>query len=190
MTGARGDRSPAQREGRSLENSVGTGRARHRIWRLMPGASIPDRLGISLASWVFLIYALPAVPGQSSAKKGMCTLLPPVRQIEMEIEDREDQVKGTGKKLTKKNGTVTSPAVPDSAPSSIPPVLLGDLRSLIESARVRVAVGVNAELVMLHWHIGHRLCEDIQNYGTECLRRKNCRTGRPRSHECVWPGIF
>ena len=57
---------------------------------------------------------------------------------------REDQVKGTGKKLTKKHGAVTSPAVPDSAPSSIPPVLLGDLRSLIESARVRVAVGVNA----------------------------------------------
>ena len=74
-------------------------------------------------------------------------------------------MKGTGKKLTKKNGTVTSPAVPDSAPSSIPPVLLGDIRSLIESARVRVAVGVNAELVMLHWHIRHRLCEDIKKSG-------------------------
>ena len=95
-----------------------------------------------------------------------------MRQVQKGELEREDQVKGTGKKLTKKHGAVTSPAVPDSAPSSIPPVLLGDLRSLIESARVRVAVGVNAELVMLHWHIGHRIREDIQKSGRSVYGEK------------------
>ena len=41
-----------------------------------------------------------------------------------------------------------------------------------ESARIRVAVGVNTELVMLHWHIGHRLREDILNYGKSVYGEK------------------
>jgi predicted nuclease of restriction endonuclease-like (RecB) superfamily len=71
----------------------------------------------------------------------------------------------TEKKPTKKTDTAISPVAQDIAPSSVPPTLLGDLQALIESARIRVAVGVNAELVMLHWHIGHRLREDILNSG-------------------------
>jgi hypothetical protein len=47
-----------------------------------------------------------------------------------------------------------------------------DPRSLIESVRIRVAVGVNVELVMLHWHIGHRLCEDILNSGRSVYGEK------------------
>ena len=39
--------------------------------------------------------------------------------------------------------------------------LLGGIRSLIESARGRVAVAVNAEMVILYWNIGERIREDI-----------------------------
>ncbi|MDR2580122.1 MAG: hypothetical protein LBC85_03910 [Fibromonadaceae bacterium] len=34
--------------------------------------------------------------------------------------------------------------------------LLSEIRSLIESARQRVAVNVNAELSLLYWNIGRR----------------------------------
>lgn len=88
-----------------------------------------------------------------------------MRQIKKEKPAREDQMKRTGKKLTNQHGDLASTAVPDSEQSSLPPALLGDIRSLIESARVRVAVGVNAELVMLHWHIGYRIRKDIQKSG-------------------------
>jgi hypothetical protein len=44
---------------------------------------------------------------------------------------------------------------------ALSPALLGDLRSLIESARIRVAVGVNAEMVMLYWDIGERIRTEI-----------------------------
>ena len=70
-------------------------------------------------------------------------------------------MKKTGKKLTKKMGDEVSPATNDIEPSSVSPVLLGDLQSLIESARIRVAVGVNAEMVMLYWNIGTRIRKDI-----------------------------
>ncbi len=39
--------------------------------------------------------------------------------------------------------------------------LLGDIRSLIEAARGRVAQAVNAGLVMLYWSIGRRIRQDI-----------------------------
>lgn len=39
--------------------------------------------------------------------------------------------------------------------------LLGDIRSLIETARSRVAAAVNSELVLLNWRIGHRIRQDI-----------------------------
>ncbi len=39
--------------------------------------------------------------------------------------------------------------------------LLGDIRSLIDAARQRVAVAVNAEMVSLYWHIGRRIRRDI-----------------------------
>ncbi len=45
--------------------------------------------------------------------------------------------------------------------SSSDQVLLGDLRTLIESARMRTAQAVNAELVLLHWRIGKRIREEI-----------------------------
>jgi len=39
--------------------------------------------------------------------------------------------------------------------------LAADLRSLIETTRLRVARTVNAELVMLYWEIGSRIRRDI-----------------------------
>jgi len=71
-------------------------------------------------------------------------------------------MKNAGKKPVKKSGKLVPQKPQEPEPVTLSPVLLGDLRSLIESARVRVAVGVNAELVMLHWYIGRRLCEDIR----------------------------
>lgn len=39
--------------------------------------------------------------------------------------------------------------------------LLGDIRSLVESTRFRVATGVNAEMVLLYWDIGERIRKEI-----------------------------
>lgn len=85
----------------------------------------------------------------------------PRDRLKKELLAREDRMKGTGKKPVKKHGDASSMAVPDSGQSSLPSVLLGDIRSLIESARVRVAVGVNAEMVMLYWDIGDRIRKEI-----------------------------
>ncbi len=56
------------------------------------------------------------------------------------------------------------------------PELLEDLRSLIETARLRVAVGVNAEMVLLYWRMGTRIRQEIIGadraaYGQEVMRR-------------------
>ena len=39
--------------------------------------------------------------------------------------------------------------------------LIGDIRSLIETARYNVAVTVNASLTILYWQIGNRICQGI-----------------------------
>ncbi|MBZ0274468.1 PDDEXK nuclease domain-containing protein [bacterium] len=46
---------------------------------------------------------------------------------------------------------------PDAVGQSVPVDLVDDLRSLIESARQRVASAVNAEMVLLYWSIGERI---------------------------------
>ncbi|MBM4039321.1 MAG: DUF1016 domain-containing protein [Planctomycetes bacterium] len=55
------------------------------------------------------------------------------------------------------------PRVPARTEAAAPTTqqLLGDIRSLIESARERTAQAVNAGLVLLHWQIGHRIRQDI-----------------------------
>lgn len=40
-------------------------------------------------------------------------------------------------------------------------VLINDLRLIIDSARQRVAVTVNAELTMMYWHIGERINREV-----------------------------
>jgi predicted nuclease of restriction endonuclease-like (RecB) superfamily len=70
-------------------------------------------------------------------------------------------MKNAGKKLTKKTGDAILPSQQDNVPPSTPPELLGDLRTLIEAARIRVAVGINSEMVLLYWNIGSRIRMDI-----------------------------
>jgi len=70
-------------------------------------------------------------------------------------------MKKTGKNLTKKTGGAISRDTLDIKSSSVPTALLGDLQSLIESARVRVAIGVNSEMVLLYWDIGERVRKEI-----------------------------
>jgi len=53
------------------------------------------------------------------------------------------------------------PAVRASSSVAATDHLLGDIRSLIESARGRVAQTVNAGLVLLHWQIGERIQKDV-----------------------------
>lgn len=67
-------------------------------------------------------------------------------------------------------------SVPTKAPSSkaTSKQLLGDIRTLIESARGQVAQAVNAGLVLLYWNIGNRIRRDIlqqkrAEYGEEIV---------------------
>lgn len=57
----------------------------------------------------------------------------------------------------------TTVSVPIKAPSlkTTGKQLLGDIRTLIESARGQVAQTVNAGLVLLYWSIGNRIRRDI-----------------------------
>ena len=82
----------------------------------------------------------------------MYTLLLPVRQIEKEIVEREDQMKRTVKELTKKHGAVTSPG-DSTLPTGYPEFIAG-LKSRIRSAQARAVVFVNRELIFLYWQIG------------------------------------
>ena len=41
--------------------------------------------------------------------------------------------------------------------------LLSDIRSLIEVARRHVSTTINTEMVLLYWHIGDRIHQDILN---------------------------
>jgi len=58
--------------------------------------------------------------------------------------------------------------------NSISGNLIGDIRSLIETARHNVAVAVNAGLTILYWQIGSRIRQDILkekrgDYGEEII---------------------
>lgn len=51
-------------------------------------------------------------------------------------------------------------ATPARASAASPAQLLGDIRGLIEAARMQTAQAVNAGLVTLCWNIGKRIRED------------------------------
>jgi len=70
-------------------------------------------------------------------------------------------MKNAQKKPMKKSGKTPSRKTQNIEQVTVPPALLGDLQSLIESARVRVAVGVNAEMVLLYWDIGERIKREV-----------------------------
>ncbi|PXB71132.1 DUF1016 domain-containing protein, partial [Pseudomonas aeruginosa] len=47
------------------------------------------------------------------------------------------------------------------ASSAAPSALLGDIRALIEAARQRAVLAVNAELTLLFWRIGQRIHTEV-----------------------------
>jgi DUF1016 N-terminal domain len=54
--------------------------------------------------------------------------------------------------------------------------LLVDVQQLIDSARQRAAVAVNAELTLLHWQVGQRINRDVlkdarAEYGAQVIKR-------------------
>jgi predicted nuclease of restriction endonuclease-like (RecB) superfamily len=62
----------------------------------------------------------------------------------------------------------------ESVPLATPPVLLEDLRRMIEETRQGVAATVNAALTLLYWRIGKRISEEIlkgkrAEYGEQIL---------------------
>lgn len=61
--------------------------------------------------------------------------------------------------------------------------LVDDLRQIINQARKRVAVNVNAELTLMYWHIGERINREV--LGNERAEYGNglCRQCR---HNCSW----
>ena len=72
------------------------------------------------------------------------------------------QKKGTIKAKRKRPGRTRTKAVSASTSDIILPVdLLHDLRGLIDEARTRVAVVVNAEIVMLNWRLGQRIWYEV-----------------------------
>lgn len=75
------------------------------------------------------------------------------------------------KKPTQRKLSARKPAL---ALTLSPDRLLGDIRSLIESAREQTARAVNTALVGLYWHIGKRIREDVLHeqragYGEEIV---------------------
>lgn len=57
----------------------------------------------------------------------------------------------------------------------VAPSLLGDIRTLIESAREQTARAVNSTLVMMYWQIGRRIGQDVlgnerAEYGKEIVQ--------------------
>lgn len=54
-----------------------------------------------------------------------------------------------------------TPPTDDIDQSTVSPALLGELQSLIKSTRVRVAVSINTEMVLLYWDIGDRVRKEI-----------------------------
>lgn len=65
------------------------------------------------------------------------------------------------------------PKAPISSPT-VPSVLLGDIRGLIDAARQRTVSAVNSELTMLYWRVGQRIHTQVlegrrADYGEEVL---------------------
>ena len=73
--------------------------------------------------------------------------------------------------------------------------LFGDVAGLIDSARQRVAVSVNSELVMLYWSVGKRVREDVlggerAEYGQAVVKRLAERLTERYGRGYSWQNIF
>lgn len=73
--------------------------------------------------------------------------------------------------------------------------LFGDVAALIESARTRTAAAINSELVMLYWHVGTRVREDVlgcerAEYGQQLLQRLAVRLTERYGRGYGWRNLF
>ncbi|HEX9092531.1 MAG TPA: PDDEXK nuclease domain-containing protein [Coriobacteriia bacterium] len=73
--------------------------------------------------------------------------------------------------------------------------LFGDVSQLIESARTRAAAAVNSELVMLYWHVGKRVREDVlggekAEYGRQVTFRLAERLTQRYGRGYGWRNLF
>jgi predicted nuclease of restriction endonuclease-like (RecB) superfamily len=73
--------------------------------------------------------------------------------------------------------------------------LFGDVATLIESARTRAAAAVNSELVMLYWHVGRRVREEILGddraaYGQQVAMRLAARLTDRYGRGYGWRNLF
>ena len=80
-------------------------------------------------------------------------------------------------------------------PAPIEDSLLGDLTSLIEAARVRVATTVNSELVTLYWGIGKRIREDVLGgeraaYGRDVVKQVATQLSARYGRGYGWRNLF
>lgn len=80
-------------------------------------------------------------------------------------------------------------------PAPIEDTLFGDLASLIEAARIRVATTVNSELVMLYWGIGKRFRDEVLGgeraaYGRDVVKRVAARLRERYGRGYSWQNVF
>jgi hypothetical protein len=84
--------------------------------------------------------------------------------------------------LRSQRGALVPRAIRDKREANIPltsgstvnaETLLADLRSLIRSARQRVATVANSAQTMLYWHVGRRLLKENLQGGEGGLRETN-----------------
>jgi hypothetical protein len=67
----------------------------------------------------------------------------------------------TGEQFPAKNASAPVKTPDENDLPSTFPVLLGDIQDLIETARTRVAIGVNVTLLMRNWSIGSRIRKEL-----------------------------
>ena len=74
---------------------------------------------------------------------------------------------------------VESPIPPENYPE-----LLAALKARIRDARLRTAVGVNRELILLYWEIGHDILlrQSAEGWGTGVIDRQSCNSSL---HNCL-----
>jgi predicted nuclease of restriction endonuclease-like (RecB) superfamily len=83
----------------------------------------------------------------------------------------------------------------DAVIRDVEEALFGDISELIEQARTRTVVAVNSELVMLYWHIGKRVREEVLGgeraaYGQDIIKRLAGRLTQQYGRGYSWRNLF
>ena len=82
-----------------------------------------------------------------------------------------------------------------SRTAAVENALFSDISELIERTRQRVSVTVNTELVVLYWHIGKRVREEVLGgerapYGQDIIKRLAARLTREYGRGYSWQNLF